>query len=127
MLASLYLIAHVDRSNIGNARIEGLEQELGLSRTQWSLVLSVFFIPYMCLGAYRLSSYARGAIDFFAGFRKLIPFAEIPSNMTIKHYKRPSRYIGPLVICWGLVMVGHVFVQSFAGLLILRALLGVFE
>ncbi len=50
VLAMIYLIAHIDRSNIGNARIEGLEKDLDLSSTQWSLVLGIFFMPYMILG-----------------------------------------------------------------------------
>ena len=53
--------------------------------------------------------------------------AEIPSNMVIRHCRRPSRYIGPLVTLWGLVMIGHAFVQNLSGLLALRALLGVFQ
>ncbi len=53
--------------------------------------------------------------------------AEIPSNMAIRHCRRPSRYIGPLVTLWGLVMIGHAFVHNLAGLLALRALLGVFQ
>ena len=53
MLAMVYLIAHVDRTNIGNARIEGLEKELQLTSMQWSFVLSIFFIPYVLLGKSR--------------------------------------------------------------------------
>lgn len=30
MLALLYLIAHLDRANIGNAKIEGIEADLGM-------------------------------------------------------------------------------------------------
>lgn len=35
-------------SNIGNARILGMEDELGLVGNQYSLCLTVFFFPY-CL------------------------------------------------------------------------------
>jgi hypothetical protein len=35
MLAILYLISHLDRSNIGNAKIEGLEEDLHLTGIQW--------------------------------------------------------------------------------------------
>ncbi|PLB49657.1 ankyrin [Aspergillus steynii IBT 23096] len=50
MLAVLYLISHLDRSNIGNAKIEGLVDDLGLSGIQWNIVLSIFFVPYVLLG-----------------------------------------------------------------------------
>lgn len=35
-LAVLYLVAFVDRSNIGNARLQGLERDLGLSAQQYA-------------------------------------------------------------------------------------------
>jgi hypothetical protein len=50
MLAILYLISHLDRANIGNAKIEGLTEDLGLSGIQYNIVLSIFFIPYVLLG-----------------------------------------------------------------------------
>ena len=53
MLAVLYLISHLDRANIGNAKIEGLTKDLGLSGIQWNIVLSIFFVPYVLLGEYR--------------------------------------------------------------------------
>ena len=58
MLAMVYLIAHVDRTNIGNARIEGLEKELQLTSMQWSFVLAIFFIPYVLLGKSRLCCFS---------------------------------------------------------------------
>jgi hypothetical protein len=53
MLAVLYLISHLDRANIGNAKIEGLTKDLELSGIQWNIVLSIFFVPYVLLGEYR--------------------------------------------------------------------------
>jgi hypothetical protein len=50
MLAVLYLISHLDRANIGNAKIEGLIEDLGMSGIQYNIVLSIFFIPYVLLG-----------------------------------------------------------------------------
>jgi hypothetical protein len=50
MLAILYLISHLDRANIGNAKILGLTEDLGLSGIQYNIALSLFFIPYVLLG-----------------------------------------------------------------------------
>lgn len=50
MLAILYLASHLDRANIGNAKIEGLADDLGLDGVQWNIALSLFFIPYILLG-----------------------------------------------------------------------------
>ena len=41
MLAALYLISHLDRSNIGNTKIEGIDKDLGIAGTQWNIVLSL--------------------------------------------------------------------------------------
>jgi hypothetical protein len=41
MLALLYLISHLDRSNIGNTKIEGIDKDLGISGIQWNIVLSL--------------------------------------------------------------------------------------
>jgi sugar phosphate permease len=100
-LALLYLAAHIDRANIGNAKIEGLDRDLGLTGVQYNIALSLFFVPYILL--------------------------EVPSNVVLKKFKRPSYYMGMLVMSWGLIMTCTGFVKTFAGLLICRLLLGVAE
>lgn len=50
MLAILYLISHLDRANIGNAKIEGMLDDLKLEGNQYNIALSLFFIPYVLLG-----------------------------------------------------------------------------
>ncbi|KAF4126161.1 MFS transporter [Geosmithia morbida] len=101
ILAILYLISHIDRANIGNAKIEGLNTDLGLNGLQWNIVLSLFFVPYVLL--------------------------EVPSNILLKKFSRPSRYLGTLVMIWGIIMTLHGVVQNFGGLLAVRLLLGTFE
>lgn len=44
ILVIIYLAAFLDRGNIGNARIEGLEADLGISAQQYQWCLSVFFL-----------------------------------------------------------------------------------
>lgn len=47
MLAVLYLICHIDRANIGNAKIEGMVQDLKMTGLQYNTVLSICkFISY---------------------------------------------------------------------------------
>ncbi|KAH7130898.1 major facilitator superfamily domain-containing protein [Dactylonectria macrodidyma] len=101
MLALLYLICHIDRANIGNAKIEGMVDDLGMTGVQYNTVLSIFFIPYVLF--------------------------EIPSNILLKKFKRPSMYLGILTVCWGIVMTCTGLVQNFAGLMTTRVLLGIFE
>ena len=47
--------------------------------------------------------------------------------MLLKRFKRPSFYLGTLCICWGIVMTLTGIVQNFAGLMVTRVLLGIFE
>ena len=63
--------------------------------------LSIFFIPYILL--------------------------EVPSNIVLKKFKRPSTYIGILVVSWGIIMTFTGLVKNFAGLMVVRVLLGVAE
>ncbi|KAE8361151.1 putative MFS transporter [Aspergillus caelatus] len=101
MLAVLYLISQIDRANIGNAKIEGLTEDLRLSGIQYNIVLSIFFVPYVLL--------------------------EVPSNILLKSFFRPSVYLGILITCWGIVMTLTGIVQNFAGMFVTRLLLGAFE
>ncbi|KAK4235575.1 major facilitator superfamily domain-containing protein [Achaetomium macrosporum] len=101
MLLSLYLIAYLDKTNIGNAKIEGLLHSLNMTGDQYNIALSIFFIPYV--------------------------LGEVPSNMLLKNFKHPSYYLGMLVLLWGIIMTCTGFVQNFSGLVAVRFLLGLFE
>ncbi|KAL4907106.1 hypothetical protein BDW74DRAFT_189669 [Aspergillus multicolor] len=101
MLALLYLCAHIDRANIGNAKIEGMVSDLNMSGVQYNTVLSIFFIPYVLL--------------------------EVPSNVLLKKFKRPSTYLGILVVGWGVIMTCTGLVKNYGALMAVRVLLGIFE
>ncbi|RMJ09709.1 hypothetical protein CDV36_010657 [Fusarium kuroshium] len=101
MLAFLYLIAFLDRANIGNAKIEGMTDDLKLSGDEYNIALSVFFVTYI--------------------------LCEVPSNMLLLKFKRPSTYLGILVTTWGTIITLTGLVQNLGGLVACRVLLGVFE
>lgn len=102
MVMWVYLMNMMDRVNIGNARLFGLEDDLGMDPDgpQFQIAVSVLFITY-CL-------------------------FETPSNMIIKKLQ-PGRYLAGLTFCWGLVATFSAFVQSFGALVACRLLLGLFE
>ncbi|PTB70448.1 MFS general substrate transporter [Trichoderma citrinoviride] len=100
MLAALYLLSFLDRGNIGNAKIEGLQEDLHMTPGQYNWCLTVFFFTY-------------------AAF-------EVPSNLLLKKL-RPSRWLPLIMVCWGVVMTLMGIVQSFRGLLVARLFLGVTE
>jgi hypothetical protein len=46
-VALLYLFCFIDRANIGNARLAGLEKDLKLTGYDYNSVLSIFYISYI--------------------------------------------------------------------------------
>ncbi|KAF7557438.1 hypothetical protein G7Z17_g748 [Cylindrodendrum hubeiense] len=100
ILTLLYLLSYLDRGNIGNAKVAGMNEDLGLTSKQFNLILTLFFIPYALF--------------------------EIPSNIVLK-LMRPSYWISFLVVSWGAVVVGSGFVTGYRSLMAARIILGVFE
>ncbi|OJJ07726.1 hypothetical protein ASPVEDRAFT_877783 [Aspergillus versicolor CBS 583.65] len=101
LLTLLYLFSFIDRANIGNAKIEGLTETLNMSSTQYNVVLSIFFVPYVIF--------------------------EVPSNYILSKFKKPSMYIGGIIVAWGIVMTLMGIVHNFEGLVAVRFMLGVAE
>ncbi|KAF2716611.1 retrograde regulation protein 2 [Polychaeton citri CBS 116435] len=100
MLTLLYLLAFLDRGNIGNAKVAGMNDDLGLTGTQYNIALTVFFFPYALF--------------------------EVPSNVVLKLI-RPSLWISIMMVSWGLVMTFQGLVQGYHGLIVTRTLLGLTE
>ncbi|KAM0081197.1 hypothetical protein ACKRZS_006679 [Fusarium odoratissimum] len=53
IMAVLYLLAHIDRGNIGNAKIEGMDKDLDLVGNQYNIASTIFFVPYIIFGAFQ--------------------------------------------------------------------------
>lgn len=96
----LYLFSFLDRVNIGNARLYGMEKDLGLHGNQFQIAVSILFVPYCLL--------------------------EVPSNLLLRKLT-PSRYIASITIIWGIVATLTGITQNFAGLVACRVLLGIVE
>ncbi|KAG9251913.1 putative MFS transporter [Emericellopsis atlantica] len=95
-----YLLCFLDRTNIGNARLFGLEEDLGLEGSQYQIAVAVLFVPYVLI--------------------------EVPSNLVLKKL-RPSRWLSFITVSWGIVSTCTGFVQNFTGLVAVRVLLGLLE
>ncbi|KAL1899916.1 hypothetical protein Sste5346_002782 [Sporothrix stenoceras] len=100
LLSFLYLIGYVDRSNIGNAKIAGMADDLKLEGLMYNTALTLFFVPY---GLF-----------------------EVPSNIVLKLI-RPSIWISVLLFSWGLVMTLMGIVKNAQGLYAARFFLGFAE
>jgi len=101
ILSVMYLFNALDKANLGNAKTNGLEKDLGMLGTnQYSTILSIFFLPYVLTA----------------------PFLAILG----KKYG-PSRVLPAMMLAFGSMTVLVVAVQNFSGLFALRWFLGMAE
>ncbi|KAF9328192.1 hypothetical protein BGZ91_001113 [Linnemannia elongata] len=96
----LYLFSFLDRSNIGNARVAGLERDLELTGTQFNMTLTIFFFGYILF--------------------------EVPSNIMLKKVG-PKLWIAIIMIVWAIIMMAMAAVKDYGGLLAARFFLGLAE
>jgi sugar phosphate permease len=98
----MYIFNYIDRTNIGNAKVAGLEVDLHMETdpNKYSLALLIFFVGYILL--------------------------EVPSNMILPKV-RPSIYLPFMMIVWGCMTIIYMGVRNLGGLVALRFFLGVVE
>lgn len=89
-----------NRVNIGNARLYGLETDLGLTGNKFQTAVSILFVTYI--------------------------LSELPSNLVLKKLT-PSRWISFITVVWGIVATLTGIVQNYAGLIVCRLFLGAVE
>jgi MFS family permease len=100
-LAVLYAWSLIDRTNMGNAQIEGMSQELRLNiQNRYSIALLVFFPTYFV--------------------------SELPATLLVRHVS-PRLVITAIALAWGTTMIAMGFVKVWGALAGLRALLGLLE
>ncbi|GAM43198.1 hypothetical protein TCE0_047r17809 [Talaromyces pinophilus] len=100
VLFVLYLLAFMDRINIGNAKIQHMTTDLHMVGNDYNIALFIFFIPYI--------------------------ICEVPSNMILKKVA-PSTWLSGIMFSWGIITVGQGVTKSYGGLVTCRFLLGIFE
>jgi hypothetical protein len=116
----LYLLGFLDRANIGyeftflvglyqgkvantmhrNAKTGGLERDFGLTSSQYSIIVLVFFVSYLCF--------------------------EVPANMILTRV-RPSVFLPGLGLFWGTIAALMGATQNWQQLAGMRFLLGFAE
>ncbi|KAL4881663.1 MFS general substrate transporter [Aspergillus karnatakaensis] len=102
VLGLLYLVCFLDRTNIANARIAGLEEGLNMPPTGYNTCLWIFYIPFV--------------------------LCEVPSNMIMSlPWVRPNLWLGGLTFTLGILAMCQGLTHSYNGLLALRFLMGIVE
>lgn len=100
LLCLVYFCTWLDRGNIGNAALMGLETDIGLTGARYSLAVAVFFIG-TCVG-------------------------DLGTNLGMR-FVRPSVWVSCAMIIWGGISCLMAAVFNPAGMYVLRLLLGLFE
>ncbi|KAG9315902.1 major facilitator superfamily domain-containing protein [Chiua virens] len=118
ILTLLYLLSFLDRTNIGNAKLDGLTTVSLriLSRSQW---LSLTVTQDLGVSA---PAYNTSLALYFVGY----VLFEIPANASLKRFD-PQFWLPTLTLVWGIVSIGQGLVTDQAGLFGIRFLLGVAE
>jgi len=99
-VALLYLFCFIDRANVGNAKLAGLEKDLGLKGYDYNIVLSIFYVSYIIF--------------------------EIPCNIACK-WVGPGWFIPAISLGFGLCSVFTAFVHNIHQICGVRFVLGLFE
>ncbi|KAJ0278337.1 hypothetical protein COL940_007341 [Colletotrichum noveboracense] len=99
-MALLVLFAYLDRTNIGNARVFGLEEDTGMKGTDFNDISMYFYISYVVF--------------------------ETPWVMAVKRLG-PGRVLAIAIVSWSAITIGTGFINSYGEAIALRVLLGFFE
>ncbi|RPD68365.1 MFS general substrate transporter, partial [Lentinus tigrinus ALCF2SS1-7] len=102
LVVASYIFNQFDRTNIGNAHvIKKFNDNFGITNNnKWTLALSIFYVGYCLL--------------------------EMPANVLQRHIGA-NRFFFLSLLFWGLSSLSFVYAKGYAGLLVLRVLLGIGE
>ncbi|KAF9477434.1 MFS general substrate transporter [Pholiota conissans] len=100
VMTLFYFLSFLDRANIGNARVAGLQKDLHMSDHQYSIAVTVTYIPYI--------------------------LSELPSNLLLRKVG-PNIGMPILLTIWGTIVTLQGLTSSFSGLAVARAFLGLVE
>ncbi|OQV04535.1 hypothetical protein CLAIMM_09398 [Cladophialophora immunda] len=102
MIWAMYFLNYLDKNAIASARLNGLEDDIGLTGSQYNTCISILFVGYLLM--------------------------QLPSNMLMASKKiRPSIYMGCCMALWAVCSACTALVQNYRGLVIARFFLGVAE
>ncbi|KAJ5610281.1 major facilitator superfamily domain-containing protein [Penicillium lagena] len=100
LLAGCFFFAYLDRTQIGNAKVMGMDADLNMSSSQYYNCLMMFFVGYMVF--------------------------ELPAALTLRYIPAPVVF-GSSVVIFGVIACCIAACHSYAPIMVLRLLTGAFE
>ncbi|KAI8993277.1 major facilitator superfamily domain-containing protein [Pilobolus umbonatus] len=99
-VGAIVFIQFVDKSTLSVSAVLGLIQDTGITKSQYSWLGSIFYLGYIAF--------------------------QLPNNYFLQRF-RIKRYLGVLLVLWGIVMGCTALCTNFVQLAVLRTFLGLFE
>ncbi|KAI0181712.1 putative MFS transporter [Hypoxylon sp. FL1284] len=100
MLILMYMLNFLDRNNLAQARLGTLEEDLGMTGTDFNLATSILFVGYILM--------------------------QLPSNLLLTRV-RPSVHLGVCMAIWGVISTAQAATRTFPALVVCRFFLGFAE
>ncbi|OJJ02776.1 hypothetical protein ASPVEDRAFT_131759 [Aspergillus versicolor CBS 583.65] len=100
LLIISYGLQYLDKTSLSYSAVLGLREDLNLKGQEFSWASGIFYIGYLA-ASYPIS----------------LGFVRFPLG----------RYLSVLIFLWGVVLTLHAVAENYAGLMVLRTLLGIFE
>ncbi|KAH3663950.1 hypothetical protein OGAPHI_004664 [Ogataea philodendri] len=97
---AMYLLSYMDRTNIANAKVAGLMEDLKMDSGNYSISLIVFFVFYVIF--------------------------EVPANLIMVKVG-PIKFVPTIMVIWGVLTCCFSAVKTYGQLVALRCLVGIFE
>ncbi|KAM3422762.1 hypothetical protein BST61_g246 [Cercospora zeina] len=100
----MYILNYLDRNNIATARLAGtpgLEEDLGLTDSQYETCVSILFVGYILM--------------------------QVPSNLFLNKIGKPALFLPGMMVVWGIVSLCTAAAKNFTDLVFIRFFLGFIE
>jgi MFS family permease len=112
----LYIVCLVDRTNIGNAKIQGMDKELDLKGQRYNIAIFMFNIGFLVAG-----------VPFSIVFKKTGPKSLAVMMFCWGKLENPNRTAGRSDDSVGVFVIGCGVSRNFEGLVVCRLLEGMAE
>ncbi|KAH7907862.1 MFS general substrate transporter [Hygrophoropsis aurantiaca] len=100
IMCMLYWVQFMDKSTLGNSAILGIEQATHLSTNQYNWLGTIYYLSYLVF--------------------------EYPQNLALQHFP-VGKWMSINIFIWGIALMCHAACKNFAGLLVVRIILGICE
>ncbi|EEB09497.2 nicotinic acid plasma membrane transporter [Schizosaccharomyces japonicus yFS275] len=96
----IYMVAFLDRTNIGNAKVAGLPEDLHLKGNQFNVATSIFYATFIVF--------------------------EMPTTLLMKRFQ-PKQTLSFIIFAYSITTLCTGFVKNYSGLIATRLILGACE